>query len=248
MEGYIKLKDLENVSSHNVDMSKIMVDSYGFKNSGVFRSLRFTRCFHKVFADVNKVRGVDVSKVELKECSINVPENIEMIPYAAMMNIHTLLSNNNLILSELVANIVASACFSSNVKQPFESECIYYSWFVKKVLNQPILEMFGIYNWVVKAIKDSGEKWDKLFFSVEVEDQDYKIADNGRGAQFNVINTIKKTCQDFNVTEKMAWQMPFMIVQVNNYEGASKAYTQYQMSKLKEIKFRAERDRQNSNL
>jgi hypothetical protein len=49
---------------------------------------------------------------------------------------------------------------------------------------------------------------------------------------------------DFNVTDNEAWQKPFFLVQVNNYEAASKAYTQEQMSELKEIKMRSQRDQQ----
>ena len=246
---YIRLRDLETVVSEKVDIPKLMTEAYGFKKKGLLRSVRFTKCFYKVFADVNEVRSIDISKVELKPCGINVPTNIERIPYASMIHLQMLLKNENTTpLSELVAKVVSTVCFSSNVKQPFDTESIYFNWFTQKVLSQPIVEMFGIYNWICKSVIESDKKWDERFFSVRVDDEDYLLADNGRMAQFNVINTIKKSCQDFNVTEKDAWQLPFIMVQTNNYEGASRAFTQHQMSRLKEAKMKAERDRQNANL
>ena len=37
MKGYIRLRDLEAIAVDQPDIPKIMVESYGFKNSGVFR-------------------------------------------------------------------------------------------------------------------------------------------------------------------------------------------------------------------
>lgn len=249
MKGYIRLMDLENVSSENVDIPELMIGAYGYKSKSVLRAILSQKLFKKVYNDINKVRSTDVSKIAFKECSIAKPDNIEKISYSAMMNLSRLFSQkSNLPLSEHLSEIIATSCFSANVKNDFDTESKQYKYFKNKILNSPIVEMFGLYNWIVKSYEKSNKEWEERFFSVEVEDPDYELAGGKRMAQFNVLNTLKKICVDFNRNDKEAWQMPFYMVQMNNYEAASKAYTQHQMSLLKEIKMKSERDKQNSQI
>lgn len=247
MKGFLRLRDLENVTSQNIDVPKILKEAYNFKATGILRGIRFRKLFFKVYEDIKKLQNTDVSIVEYKKCAIKKPNHIEEITYAAMMRLQSLMSKQNeMDLSELIGEIIATSCYSANHKKDFNKNSNSYASFKQRILNQPIVEMFGIYNWIVKSTTKSNEDWQQRFFSVEVEDPDYEQAGGNRMSQFNVLNTIKKICQDFNRTDEQAWQMPFFMVQNNNYEAASKAYTQFQMSRLKEIKMRAERDRQNA--
>jgi hypothetical protein len=249
MKGFIRLKDLENVSSENVNIANLMHEAYGFKNKGIFKAFRFMKIWKQVNHDTNLVRATDVSKIAFKECCIAKPSHIEKITYSAMMELNGLLSReHNVPLSEVIADIISTACFSENIKEDFDTESKQYLYFKNRILNSPILEMFGLYNSIIEEVQKSSEDWEEKFFSVEIEDPDYEQAGGQRMAQFNVINTLKKICKDFNRNDKEAWQMPFYMVQHNSYESASKNFTQQQMTTLKEIKMRSERDRQSAQV
>ena len=246
MEKFIRLRDLENVSSENVDVPKIISKAYGFKYKNFLSYFKMRKLISKVNGHINKVRATDVSKIAFKECNIKKPDNIEKITYSAMMNLSGLLSKKeNVSLSELIAEIISTSCYSANIEKDFDTETNSYRHFKNRVLDSNILEMFGIYNWIIESFEKSNDSWEERFFSVEVEDPDYDLAGGQRMAQFNVLNTLKKICNDFNRNDKEAWQMPFYMVQMNNYESASSSFTRHQMSTLKEVKMRAERDKQN---
>ena len=74
--------------------------------------------------------------------------------------------------------------------------------------------------------------------SVHVEDKDFEQAGGNRMSQFNVINTIKMLCRDFNCTDSEAWQKSYALSQTNSYEAASRNFTQDQMRMLKEVKMK----------
>jgi hypothetical protein len=246
MDNKIRLKDLELVAAKEVDIPKIMKEIYGYKNKGVFRAIRLRKLFPKVFSQVNEIRALNVTDIVYNDtCSIKKPKNIDRITYSAMMRLNSIISDGDRVLSEVIADIIATTCFSEHFpKIDFDSDSMEFKEFKNVVSNSPLKEMFGLYNTIHIELKELNESWQEKFFSVEVKDEDYEKAGGQRMNQFNVINTIKKVCLDFNVTDNEAWQKPFFLVQVNNYEAASKAYTQDQMSKLKEIKMRSERDRQ----
>lgn len=248
MKKFIRLRDLENVVSEKVDMKNLMDEAYGFENKGIFRAFKLVKVFKQVKHDLEIVRATDVSKIAFKECFIKKPDHIEKITYSAMMELNGVLhKEHDIPLSEIIAKVIATTCFSENHIQDYNSETRAFKNFQNRILNSPLLEMFGLYNWIMKSFKESNDSWEEKFFSVEVEDPDYELAGGKRMAQFNVINTIKKTCKDFNRNDTEAWQMPYYMVQMNNYEAASSAYTQSQMTMLKESKMRTERDRQSGH-
>jgi hypothetical protein len=108
-----------------------------------------------------------------------------------------------------------------------------------RVNNLPYDQAFGIMNWIKESLHASAIMWEKRFMSVQVEDKDYDTAGGHALNQFNVINTIKNTCTDFNVTYDEAWQMPYSVIQSKSYAKATAAHIQMKMEKLKETRMKA---------
>jgi hypothetical protein len=143
MKGYIRLIDLENVSKQNVDIKQILVSSYGYKDKGFFKKIRMKKLLKKVYADLNKVRQCDISKVEFVECDIKKPMAIDFIPYCAMMRLVNLMTKKeNVDLSDLVADIIATVCFKEHYpKHDFKESDYRYKWFKQRILNSPLIEI-----------------------------------------------------------------------------------------------------------
>ena len=73
-------------------------------------------------------------------------------------------------MQDYIANIISKACFSENYKVDYSSNIDEYKEFKKLILNSSLIDMMGIYNWVVKAIGASNIEWKKRFLSVQVDD------------------------------------------------------------------------------
>lgn len=79
--------------------------------------------------------------------------------------------------------------------------------------------------------------------SVQVDDADYAQADGGAMSQFNVICTIKNLCKEFNVDYDGAWQLSYALTQTSSYAVATQGHVQDKLRKLKEVKFKASKDK-----
>lgn len=237
----IRFKHLEGLTSGKPDYVGIMVDVLGFNNRRLGRRRVFNWKFKQAFNLVEQMKTIDIKKVEENpDCKIKRPSNVDNISYMAMMEIQTLsLSEGTLIDS--MAELITKVCYCEYTDKDYSSESKEYADLKTRVLNSPMLDAIGLYNWITKALEDSNKLWSTRFFEVEVSDPDYDNAGGQIMAQFNVINTIKAICNDFNVDFDKAWQMSYGIVQSNSLAKATANYVQEQMRKIKEAKMRSER-------
>ena len=76
--------------------------------------------------------------------------------------------------------------------------------------------------------------------SVEVVDKNLASVGGDALHQFNVINTIKSICNDFNVSEKEAWHISYNLAMTNSYSKAYEGYLQDQIRIKQEAKMKAQ--------
>lgn len=242
---FLRLKDLDNITSEKVDVEVIMREVLGYNNYFLGRRFVFKNISKKAIKLISEARQIDPTKCKVNNyCEINCPKSIDSIPYMAMLelrNAFAINTKNN--LSEVIALIVAIVCYKNNYKElDYNSNSASFIDFKNKVINSNVWDMLGIYNWAVNAEKESSKTWAERFASVHVEDEDFEKVGSKSLAQFNVIKTIKTLCKDFNVNEKGAWQIPYALVQTNNYEIATSNYVKAELTKLKEIRLKEKRN------
>lgn len=241
----IKLKHLDIIAQDLPQYAAIMKEELGFTNNWFSRKLNFVKKFKTAFLLVNEVRQIDPKELTwTEECPILKPDNIDFITFQAMMELQALLngSQNAKDFTDLIAQAITITCFSTNHKDlDYDSECEAFEKFKKQILNYKYVDMFGLYNWIVENITQSADNWNARFFSVEIRDEDYEVANGARMAQFNVITTIKAICEDFNLPFKDAWQLSYNLVQTNSYAKATQNHIQDNMRILKEAKMNAKR-------
>jgi hypothetical protein len=239
----LRLKHLDTILGEQQDHASIMMDVLGYKNRWFNRKRVFVKYMRDCLEIVAQAQQIDPTKIEYsEECDIKKPKSIDSISYRAMLEIQSLTGNSSdKSMGEAITMIIATACYGANHKGDYDSESLLFKSFIHKVKNSPLLEMFGLYNWISDQVKESQDRWDRLFLEVYIEDEDYQLAGGNRMSQFNVINTIKSICQDFNVDYDAAWQMPYAVVQANSLSGATSGYIQTQMSRIKEEKMKRQR-------
>lgn len=242
----VKFKHLASIVDGKPDMPAIMTEVFGYKNNWLGKRLLFVRKFKQAHNLIKKIEKVDPTKIGLQVgCKIKKPSHIDNITFRAMMEIQALLnSKKDKPIIELMAELVCIACYSENNNGPYDSTKPKFQRFKQRVMNSPMLDILGLYNWIDNAVEQSRLSWEKRFFSVEVDDPDYAQAGGDRMNQFNVITTIKALCQDFNCSYDEAWQMSYAISQTNSYSKATAAHIQDQMRQLKESAMRRDRGQQ----
>jgi len=238
----IRLKDLENISKEKTDYSIIMKEVVGYKNP-----FRLRKIFEKKFKEAHYLIS-KAKKLSPKECKLNpeskikIPEMIDIISFKAMMELQIHASDTTLDTSVYIAKYIAIATFESNISNIlYDQESLHFQNYVKRILEQPLEDMFALYYHLEKMVDESIETWSRLFFEVEVNNPDYENAGGQRMNKFNVITTIRKVCNDFNVEYDKAWHLPYGIVQTNNLSHATAAYIQNEMRIIKERKYKAKR-------
>jgi len=244
MEYKLRLKDLDNISSDGVNAVPIFEDIFGFKKTWLFTKRRFNKLSPKVFELMTRYRDMDISKLDFNEdCNIKRPQHIDFITFVAMMELISLLSNNeqDTKLQQKIAIAVATVSFSEMFDDNYSSKSKQYDLLIEQILNEPLEDMVGYYNWIVNNVEKSQNEWQKRFLSVKVDNPTYDKAEKGRMAQFNIINTIKSICSDFNCTYDEAWQMSYNLTQTNSYSEATRARIQSEETKLREIEFQQKR-------
>lgn len=250
-EPYIKLRDLEIVSQNNIDYSYIVYNIIGYKDRWIDKILfrqdkKLREAYNKAIELVKPIRKITPNNISLSESiKIKLPKSIDYISFRAMMEL-TAVVNQGIVtnLENLMAHTICIVCYSENNEGDYNSDIEAWKTFQEKILDQPLEDMIGVYQWIDKRLQESQMEWEKRFFSVEVEDEDYtRVGGPQKMAQFNVINTIKSLCSDFNITEERAWQMSYAISQTNNYAKATWGYVQDEMRQVKEARMKAERDK-----
>lgn len=247
----LRLKDLSNISSDEVDYPKIMTEVIGYNNFRIGRKYVFKKAFKQAYVLVQEARLIDPNSVKYNpECNIKLPNNIDSITFRAMVELQTYLKNSNEDLTNTIAQIISIVCYQANnlhkvdeelVPIKYNSNSLSFKKFKEKILSSYIWDMIGIYNWICEAEKESMNTWQKRFMSVHIEDPDYEMAGASSLQQFNVIKTIKILCRDFNCSVEEAWQLSYAMSQTNSYEIATSNYIQDQLRRIKELKMKKKR-------
>ncbi|MEK0370242.1 MAG: hypothetical protein QQN55_03685 [Nitrosopumilus sp.] len=239
-----KLKHIDLITGKNVDYMPLMRDMLDYKHTRFDKVFRYKKQFKKMYAFIKEFGLINPTLLEYrKTCKIRKPESIDSITLIAMMEINMMFGsedNAKRPIGELMADLISIACFSENINGEFDIDSYSYEKFRNRVLNEPAYEMIGLYNWIDEALKESSKLWSNLFFQVEVTDKDYIQAGGDIMNQFNVLNTIRTICKDFNVTIKQAWQEDYGVTQSNSLSHATQAFIQDKMAKIKEARMKAE--------
>ena len=224
---------------------EIMTEVVGYKNNWWSRKWKFIKQFKTAFSLTQEMRGIDPNNLTWNEetCPIKKPANVDYISFQAMMELQALFGSapKEDQLLEVVSQSIAIVCYQENNKGDYKSDGDEFKKFKNQILNHSFIEMFGLYNWIVKDTQRSVDDWNERFFSVEVLDPDWDQAGGSRMSQFNVINSIKSICEDFNLPYEKAWQISYQMVQTNSYSKATQNHIQDNMRKLKEAKMKASR-------
>ena len=236
MKERIKLKHLRLFIEEEISYTNIMKEVFGFKGNKVKKLLTFHRVFKKAYQLTNEVSNIEIDKIEHNPDSpIKIPENIDDITFAARMEVESQI--NKMDQGDLVYNIarvIALTCFSDNINSDFDVNKGPFKNFMARILNEPALDMIGHFNSIKTSLTASNGKWEKLFKGVDSTDPDFIQAGGQQMSRFNVINTIKAICRDFNYNYDQAWQMPYIVVQMSSLEGATESWIQNKMAKIKE--------------
>lgn len=240
----VKLKHLGKLTQEKLDVQEIMTDVVGYKNHWWMRPFNFMSKFKAAYLVSQAIRSIDLAKLELpKEPKVKVPKNIDFISFQAMMELQATMSNatEESDVIDVVAQIICIATFSENFDIDYDSDSKEFKNYKEQILNTELINMFGVYNWICKAVEESANMWNERFLSVQILDEDYEQAGGSRMAQFNVITTIKTICSDFNLPFKDAWQMSYNLIQTNSYAKATQNHIKDNMRVLKETKMKAAR-------
>ena len=187
------------------------------------------------------IRQIDPKMARINPLnSVKKPETVDNIPFIAMMELQSLLGkdNSDTGIGELMTLVIAIVCFNSNFDKDFDIDSVDFIKFKEKILDENLLDMFGLYNWIDESIKQTETNWQKLFFEVEVADKDYDSAGGERMGNFNVINTIKSICIDFNLPYSKALQMDYGITQTNSLSKATQSHIQKLMTDIAQARMK----------
>lgn len=242
----LRLKDLSNISSEKIDFLPIMTELLGFKKKRFGRSFSFKKAFRRAYYMVKDGREIDVEKCVLNpESKIKPPSHIDYLTFKAMMELQATLGESVKTddVTKLIGEVITIACYSENNEGEYLSEGELRDKFNETIFNSPLVDMLGLYNHICKTVEKSREVWEERFLSVQVEDKEYEQAGGRRMDQFNVMNTIKALCADFNCGYDEAWQMPYALTQTNSYSKATYNHIQDNMRQIKELKMKRERGR-----
>jgi len=249
MREKFKLKHLNILTQEDEskrDLSILMVDILDYKNSIFGKVNWFVKNFIKIKKIVEEVNEIDYTKIALNEDSnIKRPSSINDISYLAMLDLQRVISQDSYgDISEHIAKVISIATHDENRETNYYNDSkLSNDRFQKILLEQPMFDMIALYNWILKEIEKVSLDWEKLFMSVQVIDKDLESV-GADMSQFNVLNTIKSNCEDFNVSEKEAWGISYNLTMTNNYSKAYTSYIQEQIRIKQEAKIEARRQKQ----
>lgn len=83
-----KLKHFDLISEDKIDYAKLMVEINGYKNTWFNKRFVFLKSFTKTYQLIEYVKSLDPTLIEMDpDCKIKIPESIEDITFAAMMEL-----------------------------------------------------------------------------------------------------------------------------------------------------------------
>jgi len=242
---FLRLSDIDDISNGEINLEKIVVEVFGFKKRVIGSKYVLRNKIKQALVLIDSVNKIDISKINPNGNSgIKMPKSVDFITFRAMMELQAFLSNpREGSLSDKIAKTIAIVCFSENYSGKYSSNDFRFKWFISKIKNSDLIDTMGIYNWIEEQIKESTKTWEERFMSVKVEDKDYERAGGSAMAQFNIVNTIKRLCNDFNVDYESAWQLSYNLTQTNSYGDATYNHIQDKMRQLKELKMKQNRSK-----
>jgi hypothetical protein len=244
MKDKLKLKHIDvlaEVDESKRDLSTLMLDVFGYKNTFFGRKKRLFDSFFKSSDLAQEVSKMDYKNLKInKDSHIVNPQNIDSISYLAMLDLQRFCGDSdrgNLALH--IANVNAIATYEQNKETKYSIASKSFERYRDSLIDLNLFDMLGLYNWVIESIEFSTKTWNERFLSVEVIDKDLESVGGSALHQFNVVNTIKSICKDFNVNEKEAWYISYNLVMTNNYSKAYEGYLQDQIRIKKEAEMKA---------
>lgn len=236
-----KLKHYKLLDGDVDNWKTLLHDIFGYKDNFINRFLKLKNASIKLSELIKEVEKIEPTKIVLSElCPIKVPENIDDITFIAMMELLAVFDRDDDIIIQM-GDVVAISCFSENNSDKFDISNASFKAFREHIEDLPIVDIFGIFNRVVKQLEDSQRTWTGLFNAVNTIDDDYIMAGGDKLNKFNVINTIKAICSDFNISYDEAWQLPYSLTQTNSLAKATSSFVENELSRIKEQKMRNNR-------
>lgn len=244
MRDKLKLKHIDvlaEVNESKRDLSILMLEVFGYKNTFFGKKKKFLNYFKKSFDLAQEISQIDYKEIKVNEDShIKKPENIDSISYLAMLDLNGICAEGDREKLGLhIANVNAIATYEENKESKYSMRSKSFEKYRDNLLELSLFDMIGLYNWVTNNVDKSADNWNKMFMSVEVRDKELDSVGGSALHQFNVINTIKGICSDFNVSEKDAWYISYNLVMTNNYSKAYEGYLQDQIRIKKEAQMKA---------
>ena len=241
-----KLRHLDQFDKEEIDFALLMSEIDGFKISKdkSKHESEFFESYQRVSNLLIEVGNLDIMKIELSdEVSIEYPSDVYDITFLAMMQLQGLRGQGSgKSVSAFISEYLAMFCFSENHKGVnFDSEGDLYNDFKALILDLPLVEAMGIYNHLDSHLNKKDEFYNKLFFEVNVDDPDYIQAGGEKMKAFNVIESIKTMCTDFNISIDKAWQQPYALSQTNSLSKSTSSYIQSNMADIRERKMKQKR-------
>ena len=240
MKEKFKLKHLDTIlDKEKTDYATLMVDVLGYKNSRIGKAKFFVKNFLKMKKVLEDIEEVDFENIPLNERShIKKSSSINDIPYLAMLNLRGMVENeSSLSMSNYIAKIIAIATYSENRTSLYKPESKSFNNYVNNLMNVNLFDMIALYVHITKDLKKTSKEWDERFMSVEVKDEYLENAGGAGLAQFNVVNTIKGICQDFNITHDDAMYVSYSLVMTSAYSKAYSGFVQDNIRIKKEAEY-----------
>jgi len=246
MKDKFKLKHLDVLIEEDKskqDLALLMREIMGYKNSFFGKTKHFVKCFVQMKKLVVDIEKIDYDSIKLNEKShINKPVSVDHICYSAMLNLQSFSQNeNDLTMASHMAKVIAIATYEENKESDYKADSNSFNAYNKAILECNMFDMVGLYNWIIKDLELTSTQWQERFHSVEITDQDLLRAGGENLKQFNVINTIKTICSDFNCEESQAWRKSYYLIQSNSYSKAYSSFVQNNIKIQKEAEMKAKR-------
>ena len=244
MKHKLKLKHIDvlaEVDESKRDLSSLMLDVFDWKYTFFGKKKKFLDLAKKSHDLAVEVSQMDYKEIEVNENShIVKPGNIDAISYLAMLDLIAEKSKGyEESLALHIASVNAIATYEENKVSKYSIASKSFERYRDSLLDQNMFDMIGLFNWVTESLSVSSKNWNERFMSVEVRDKYLDSVGGSALNQFNVVNTIKSICNDFNVSEKDAWYISYNLVMTNNYSKAYEGYLQDQIRIKREAEMKA---------
>lgn len=246
MINAFKLKHLDFVVEDEPlkwNVPKLMVEILNYKKSFFRKKAHFLNTFKTMMRIIKEVRRREHTTYKLNEDSpINSPDSVDEISYLAMLNLQgAIKQDSDSSIAQYISNVISIVTYTSTTGNDYKPDSEDFLNFKESIKEEPMSDMIGLYNWILEDFKRSNKDWGDRFFSVEVVDKDYDRAGGQELSQFNVINTVKTLCADFNTPEKDVWNFSYAMVMTNSYSKAYSTYITENIKKFKEAEIKKNR-------